>query len=146
VNITVNSEERYRSYQLQGRPASLALDGALDHDVWDRVSAGVPLETREQFVKTLHDPRLSARGEQASAAGFGLGWKDLDANPASKEFVLGDPQGPHQIVQLKTAGRSGNEFTVTTSVPGVLQHQMSGRLGLDGLNSDYIKEQIILLP
>jgi len=142
MNVTSNSEERCQKYKLQGKPSMLVCDGGLDHDVWDRVSAGSPAESHDQFVKTLYDPRLA--GREGDATAFGPDWKDNKSTDYTKKFILGDPQGVHQEVQLMTGGMSGNEFKVLTSIPGVVQHEMSGQVSFGALNDMYTKEQVVV--
>lgn len=144
MKVTARAQEGAQFYQMAGRRCQLVPDGALEHEIWDQLTVGASQETRDQFVKTLHDPRLGDR--QPSLSTFGSQWKmSPSQDNYRKTFVMGDLDGAHQVVELGVAGRSGNEFRVRTHLPGVAEHEMSGRFTSFGeLNSEYIQEEVIL--
>lgn len=141
MQIKVRSGETpVQKYEWGGKTRTLVCDGALDHDVWDRLSDSTPPDHHDQFIKTLHDARLMSN-DVATVESLGHHWKAADDK--GRVFVLGDPQAAHQEVHFGYAGRSGGEFTVKTCLPGELEHQMSGRSTFGELG-DGINEQILL--
>jgi hypothetical protein len=142
MQVNVNSyDSKVQSYDWGGKQRLLVCDGALDHDIWDRLSLSTPTENHDQFVQSLHDPRLLSNG-QATPETFGSAWKPADS--VGRVFVLGQPEGPRQEVHFGPAGRSGGEFSVKTCLPGVVEHQMKGQSTFGELNSDQVQEQILL--
>ena len=143
MNIRVGDGERVKSYQLAGKKSLLVGDGAVEHNIWDKLCTGSSPEAHDQFVSTLFDPRLSDK--KASLESFGSAWKeDAASNKYAKTFTIGDPAGPHQTVVVNTAGSSGNEFTVTTTLPGVVEHKMTGQTSYGEVNHDSLFEEILL--
>lgn len=141
MQIDVSSYDRkVQNYEWGGKSRTLVCDGALDHDVWDRLSASTPADSHDQFIKTLHDARLMSN-TKATAESLGGAWKASDDK--GRVFVLGDTAGPRQELHFGPAGRSGGEFTVKTCLPGELEHQMKGKSTFGELSDD-IQEQILL--
>lgn len=139
IQVSSFEQQRVQSYTLGGRQKLLVCDGALEHEVWDRVSASTPADTHDQFIQTLHDPRLLGQGPVA----LGEAWKPVDAS--GRSFVLGSAEGTRQEVHFGMGGRSGGEFTVKTLVPGQIEHQMQGSSRFGELDVDSIREQISVL-
>ncbi|MEW6282902.1 MAG: hypothetical protein AB1758_30095 [Candidatus Eremiobacterota bacterium] len=149
TSITVNQSTRFKNYQYRDaggetRTGSLALDGALDHDVWDQL-APANSEHSGQFIRTLHDPRMVLQSDNPGPEVLGPAWREgAGSSSYEKHFVLGAEDGPHQEVVFSTGGRSGDEFEVITRIPGVLEHHMQGRTSFGELNENYLKEQVVL--
>ena len=142
MQVKVSSYDRkVENYSWGGKTRTLVCDGALDHDVWDRLSASTPPDSHDQFIKTLHDARLLSQGT-ATAETLGSQWEAADEK--GRVFVLGQGEGPRQELHFGPAGRSGGDFTVKTILPGDLEHQMKGRSTFGELNTDAIEEMILL--
>lgn len=138
----IPKSQRCPSYVLQDKKSTLICEGALDHDIWDRMSAASPAEYRDQFVKTLFDPRLNK--EEVTPALFGPAWKEMEGSSDSlKKLILTSPnQGVQQILSISINGDSGNEFSVKSVVSGVVEHEMSGQYTFTSLNQDCIQETV----
>lgn len=142
MQFNVNSyDSRVQSYDWSGKQRLLVCDGALEHDVWDRLSQLAPAEIRDQFIQTLNDPRLLGN-TKATPETFGTGWKSAD--PSGRVFLLGEAQRPRQEVHFGPSGRSGGEFSVKTCIPGLVEHEMKGKSTFGELSTDNIQEQILL--
>lgn len=142
MQFNVSSYDRkVEKYEWGGKARTLVCDGALDHDVWDRLSASTPAESHDQFIKTLHDARLLSNAK-ATAESLGSAWKAADDK--GQVFVLGQADGPRQEIHFGPSGRSGGEFCVKTCLPAELEHQMKSKSTFGELNTDSIEEQILL--
>lgn len=150
MNIRVAYEQSVQKYEWKGRNEFLALDGAVDHQVWDEAVLGSTREDRQEWIKSVHDPRLQALNsgqggaEPADLAStLGQSWK---AN--QKHFVLGNPEGSHQRVEFGPMGRSGGDFKLVTVASnadvGRMEHTISAGFTFGEINKEQIKEELKL--
>lgn len=140
MNVSADAYQRTARYEVNGKQRTLVCDGALDHSVWDALTVGRSEDVRDQFIQTLADERLNQRAPSADS--FGPAWSEVEGSDYRKLFRCGSSDGPHQEVVLQLGARSGNEFEVTTRVPQLLEHVMSGTTTHGELNQERLQEQI----
>ncbi|MDT9126972.1 hypothetical protein, partial [Escherichia coli] len=75
-------DKTIQKYEWKGRQEHLVSDGAVDHQIWDEVVLGTSREERQEFFKSVHDPRLRGlllarrEAEPADLTGLlGKNWK-----------------------------------------------------------------------
>ncbi|MBS2033818.1 hypothetical protein JST97_02470 [bacterium] len=150
MNVSIPYDSCAQSYSWKGRQEVLIQDGAVDHQIWDELVLGSSRAERQEFIKSVHDPRLRAlhiaqRGSEPLDLGSLLGqnWKDNQ-----KRFVVGDPEGSHQRLEFGPMGRSGSEFKLITVAKndevGRMEHTIEASFTFGFVGQENIKEGLKL--
>lgn len=154
MNISIPYDKTIQKYEWKGRQEHLVSDGAVDHQIWDEVVLGTSREERQEFFKSVHDPRLRemhmaqradlTSEKPADLSGLlGKNWK-----AEQKHYVLGNPEGNHQRLDFGSMGRSGGDFQLITVAcnadVGRMEHTVKANFVYGNIQDEYVQESLKL--
>lgn len=150
MNISTAYDKTTKKYEWKGRQEFLTSDGAVDHQIWDELVLATTRDDRQEFIKTVFDPRLREMhiaqrgGEAADLSGLlGKNWK-----AEQKHYLLGNAEGSHQRLEFGTMGRSGGAFKVITVASnadvGRMEHTIEANFSFGNIQDENIRESLSL--
>jgi hypothetical protein len=151
MNVIADRNSKFfQAYEWKGRQHGLVADGAVDHVVWDQISLSDPSLCKDDWMVSVREPRLvdclhsHNKTAQEQALLLGQDWK-----AEGKSFVVGNPEGSHQRLEVSGRSPSGANFSLTTVIKGgphfeSAMHIIKGRTSPLGIPAEQIVEELRL--